>query len=169
MTNYITVRNNCQAVNVHCALSWATFQQDFRNDIPPRGGYVEYELSDIGSHDLTIIMGTESNRFRAENNGKSLVLDLVFTVYKDIFLLQKPDFQAAAAVKVVDGVQVKANPLVIPGIYTPHGNDIVVTGGDIQGHFADDGSYLITRIDPLRAHWSNRLTPRQEQDYVANA
>jgi hypothetical protein len=171
MTNYITVRNNCRAVKIHCALLWATFQQDFRNDIPPRGGYVEYELHDAGWHDLAIIVGTTANRFDARNNGRSLVLgqvlDQVLTLEKDLFLLQKPDLSAITNVKVVDGVRLRPNAVMIPAIHTPDGNDIVVTGGDIQGRLEDDGSYVITRIDPLRAHWSNRCSPQSQKDYPA--
>lgn len=167
MTNYLTVRNNCQAVKIHCAISWATFQQDYRNDIAPHGGYVEYELHDIGWHDLTIIIGAASNRFLASNNNKSLALEFVWNFYKDL-LFDLPNIGGKyAQIKAADGVRLKPGPLAISGIYTPDGNDVVVTGGDIQGQFDKEGSYVITRIDPLRAHWSNRLSPKNERDYVA--
>jgi len=162
-TNYITVRNNCRAAKIHCALSWGTFQQDFRNDIPANGGYVEFELHDIGQHDLTIIMATTANRFSPNNNGKSVLLDMVVEVGKAALQGQLAQFAADHNdVKVVDGVQLRAYPVVITGLVTTHGNDITVTGGDIRFN-----QTVITGLDQLRAHWSNRMSPRNEQDYVA--
>lgn len=169
MTNYLTIRNNCPQVKIHCAISWATFQQDFRNDIPPRGGYVEYELGDIGWHDLVIVMGTAGNRFLPANNGRSLVLEAIVKLYGDFFLEFKLPDLTPRQVKVVDGVQLKASSLVIPAIYTPDGNDVVVTGGDIHGSVDKNGDYVVTRIDPLSARWSNRLSPKGEKTYVAAA
>lgn len=199
MPHYITITNKCRSAKIHCAISWNGIQQDFRNDLRSKDGYEEFELRDIGWHDLTIVMGAPDNRFRSEDNnridigrllaqaapvaavvpgigwlvagvGTAVALTLDQTGTKSVYSLTVGNGGPGSGSKIVrikEGVQLEAYPISIKGLYTPYGHDIVVTGGDIHGEEQSDGSYLITGMDPLRAHWKNRTNGNQ-QDYVGS-
>jgi hypothetical protein len=200
MTTYITIRNNCKTATIHCAISWAGIQQDYRNDIGPNGGYGEYELNDWGDHDFTIIWGTDENRFKSENNNK---VDMKAILRFASFLTINPLGILASLGSLAGDLQIKpsdiesgnvivktqrpptiqngrevespninltAYPILIDGLHTLNGNDIVVTGGDLKGEYVKaTKTYYIYGAEPLRAHWSNRLKNKSEQDYVARS
>lgn len=63
-------------------------------------------------------------------------------------------------------VKLVAPPLTIHGLYTPYGNDIEVTGGDLIIEARTDGPDVIKGITPLKAHWKNRTT-KASANYTA--
>jgi hypothetical protein len=199
MTTYITIRNNSKTATIHCAISWGGIQQDYRNDIGPNGGYAEYELNDWGDHDLTIIWGTNENRFKSENNNKldfRKLLALVMCINNPsaqmtqallgsalkvrpgefepgdvkIVMSRPPKVKPDGSVEVPLQTSVNVYPVLITGLHTLNGNDIVVTGGDLIGEYVKaTKTYYIYGTEPLKAHWSNRLSNKSEADYVARS
>ncbi len=198
MGNYITVRNNCKNTPIHCAISSSVLavQQTFANDLPPKGqGYAEWELDDAGWHDFVTVIGAEENRFKSENNDKfefrkllaaspalvvagplgwalaaagtiaAVVLDRVEGV--PIYTTTIPGV-GKVQFTIKDGAKLDLWPVVIRGLYTPHGNDITISGGDMKYEYDKTNKrYVILGIEPLRAHWSNRMSSKSEGDYVA--
>jgi hypothetical protein len=192
--NYVTIRNNSQ-VPIHCALSWASIQQDFKNDIKPNGGYDEFVLHDIGLHDLTIIVGTKENRFQSGNNGKidgmkilaavmagvnpaaayqlfatgalkiEVAGDVPIEIGRPPTIINKGD---AEIVEVPPKIDLRVHPLVITGLRTLDGNDVVVSGGEFVGEYAKPfKKFFVYEFKPLKAHWSNRLSNKSQKDYQA--
>jgi hypothetical protein len=200
MANYITVKNSSQTSFIHCAISASPLgvQQDFRNDLKPNGGYGEFALSDLGWHDLTIVIGGTDNKFKTANNNKvdigrmllqmapvAMVVPGIGTLVavvgtavavgldqsgtKSIYTPSIGSDGPGTGAKTFvlgEGVKLHAPSLTIPGLYTPYGNDIEVTGGDLIIDSRSDGPDIIKGITPLKAHWKNRTT-KASANYVA--
>lgn len=198
MANALSVTNNCKNSPIHCAISASVLavQQSYKNDLLPKGqGSFEWALDDLGWHDFVAVIASEENRFKSENNDKFdfrklLVASPVLAVAGPLgWALAAAGTIAAVVLDQVSGVPVytmdlpgvgkvqftiKAGakldlwPVVIKGLYTPHGNDITITGGDIKYEYDKATKrYVILGVEPLRAHWSNRMSPKSQADYVA--
>lgn len=193
MSNHIAITNNCKSAHFHCAISWDSIQQHYFNDVGP-GKTADFPLNDIGWHDLTIVPATKDNGFKSGDNNKLNIgkmflqaipfaalagpfgvmiagVGTIVSVSLDqsgafpVYTLEIPG-GGTKKVSVAKGVSLDCYPILITGLYTPHGNYIEVTGGDVQFRTEPDGNYTITAIDPLRAHWHNH-TNNSTQNYVA--
>jgi hypothetical protein len=196
-TCYITVKNK-SATPIHCAVaaSVTNVQQTFYNDVP-KEGYFEWPFDDVGWHVFTAVIASEENRFKSEDNGRFDIRRLLAA--SPLLVVAGPLGWALAAAGTIASVvldqtgavpiytgtlpgvgkvqwTIKAGakldlwPIVIPRLYTQHGNDIQITGGDVKyEHDKTTKRYVILSVSPLRAHWNNRMSPKGEADYVASA
>lgn len=175
MSSQIKVINNAK-VPIHGALSWFGIQQQCFNELQVGKDHV-FEVG-LGSHDLTIVVGSQDHKFNSNNNNslkQILLRGLVLTgtpiglgialavdpiAGSDLFKLGvRPPGAVGDSITVKSAPNLKVFPVTEKGLYAPHGYDISITGGDLIGKYDKaTKTFTITEVKPLRLHWENKYT-----------
>ncbi len=176
MSSYIMVVNK-SAWPIHGALSWANIQQQCFNSLAKGGSSHDFVVN-LGWHDLTIVPGSESNKFdKARNNDLGDVGRFILNVVaflnpalnaslavsqlaggKQMIDIGAPPPGAPKVAKVT-GKDIRIGPVQVRELYAPHGYTVTITGGQIEGTYDQaTETFTITGAQPLKLRWVNRTT-----------
>jgi hypothetical protein len=159
---------------IHGALSWNGIQQRCFNDLPP--GQSHDFVVGLGWHDLTIVPGTEKNRFSAGKNNQinwgrlaMQALTLATPGSGGLRLLAPttgtnslwqlgvgPGGQNTGDLKI-DASNITLHPVQVTGLYAPDGYTVTISGNEVSGTYDEaENTFRITTVSPLKLHWENR-------------